>query len=66
MMAKFIELQYKLLENPVYSADLAPSDYLFPNMKKFLAGKCFTLNDGAITTMEDYFVDLPESNLRMI
>ncbi|EFN80260.1 Histone-lysine N-methyltransferase SETMAR, partial [Harpegnathos saltator] len=33
---------YELLEHPAYSPDLAPSDYyLFPNLKKFLAGKRF-------------------------
>ncbi|EFN76357.1 hypothetical protein EAI_02829, partial [Harpegnathos saltator] len=42
---------------------LAPSDYyLFPNLKKFLAGKRFTSNDEAIAATDGYFADLPESH----
>lgn len=37
--AKMHELGYELLPHPPYSPDLAPCDYyLFPNMKKCLAG----------------------------
>ncbi|EFN87997.1 Histone-lysine N-methyltransferase SETMAR, partial [Harpegnathos saltator] len=53
----------ELLEHPAYSPDLAPSDYyLFPNLKKFLAGKRFTSNDEAIAAEDGYFADLPESH----
>ncbi|XP_025154422.1 activating transcription factor 3 isoform X2 [Harpegnathos saltator] len=62
-MAKFNELKYELLEHPAYSPDLAPSDYyLFPNLKKFLAGKRFTSNDEAIAAVDGYFAHLPESH----
>ena len=58
-MAKFKELNYELLEHPAYSPDLAPSDYyLFPNLKKFLAGKRFTSNDEAIAAVYGYFTNL--------
>ena len=62
-MANFKELNYELLKNPAYSPDLAPSDYyLFTNLKKFLAGKCFTSNDEAIAAVNKYFSNLPESH----
>ena len=62
-MAKFKELNYELLDHPAYSPDLAPSDYyLFPNLKKFLAGKRFTSNDEAIAAVNGYFANLPESH----
>ncbi|CAK9819145.1 Mariner Mos1 transposase [Anthophora quadrimaculata] len=61
-MAKFNELKYELLEHPVYSPDLAPSGYyLFPNLKKPLAGKRFTSTDEAIAAVNGYFADFPES-----
>ena len=45
-MAKINELKYDLLDHPPYSPDLAPSDfYVFPNLKKILAGKRFTSNE---------------------
>jgi histone-lysine N-methyltransferase SETMAR len=38
-MGKLRDLHYELLENPPYSPDLAPSDFLlFPKLKLFLAG----------------------------
>ena len=41
--------------------EIGPSDYyLFPNLKRFLAGKRFTLNEEAIGVMDGYFVDKPE------
>ena len=42
--------------------DLAPSDYfLFPNMKKHLAGKQYQTNDDVISAAEDFFEDQDES-----
>ena len=61
-MAKFNEWKYELLDHPSYSPDLAPSDfYLFPNLKKFLAGKRFTYNEEAMEAVNDYFEELPEN-----
>lgn len=61
-MAKINELKYELLDHPPYSPDLAPSDfYLFPNLKKFLAGKRFTSNEDAITVVNHYFEGLEEN-----
>ncbi|EFN89317.1 Histone-lysine N-methyltransferase SETMAR, partial [Harpegnathos saltator] len=54
---------YELLEHPAYSPDLAPSDYyLFPNLKKFLAGKHVTSDDEVIAAVDGYFAELPESH----
>jgi histone-lysine N-methyltransferase SETMAR len=40
--AKLMELGFQLVPHPLFSPDLAPSDYyLFPNMKKLLAGRRF-------------------------
>jgi len=62
-MAKFKQLNYELLEHPAYSPDLAPSDYyLFPNLKKCLAEKCFTSNEEGIAAVNGYLANLPESN----
>jgi len=46
---KLRDLKYELLEHPSYSPDLAPSDFhLFPNLKKFVAGKRFRSNEEVI------------------
>jgi len=38
-----MELRFQLVPHPLYSSDLAPSDYyLFPNMKKWLAGRFYS------------------------
>lgn len=59
---KLFELRYEVLPHPPYSPDLAPSDYyLFPNMKKWLAGKRFASNDEVITQTTAYFEDLDKS-----
>ncbi|QQP51330.1 Mariner transposase [Caligus rogercresseyi] len=61
-MAKFYELRYELLPHPPYSPDLAPSDYfLFPNLKKRLAGKRFYSNNEIISQTNTYFEDLEKS-----
>ena len=61
-MAKFHELRYELLPHPPYSSDLAPSDYfLFPNLKKWLAGKRFYANDEIISQTNTYFEQLEKS-----
>lgn len=60
--AKLVELRYELLPHPPYSPDLAPSDFfLFPNMKKWLAGKKFTSNSEVIAETEAYFADFDKS-----
>ncbi|EFN84600.1 Histone-lysine N-methyltransferase SETMAR, partial [Harpegnathos saltator] len=61
-MFKFNELKYKLLDHPLYSPDLAPSD--FRNLKQFLRGKHFLSNEEAIAAVEAYFVDFPETYFR--
>jgi histone-lysine N-methyltransferase SETMAR len=50
------------LEHPIYSPDLAPSDfYLFPKCK-LLAGQCFSLNQEGIAAVEGYFVNLTKNH----
>ena len=61
-MSKLRGLKYDLLEHPPYSPDLAPSDFcLFPNLKKFVAGKRFSSNEEIIAAVEGSFTDVPES-----
>ena len=49
--AGFIELNH-----PIYSADIAASDYyLFSNLKTFLRSKNFSRDDEITDTVEDYF-----------
>ena len=53
--AKLVELGYELPPHPPYSPDLAPCDFfLFPNLKKSLAGQKFKL----MAATEAYFADL--------
>jgi hypothetical protein len=44
---------------------LAPSDFcLFPELKLFLAGQRFSLNQEAIAAVEGYFADLMKNHCR--
>ena len=46
---------FELIDHPPYSPDLAPSDYfLFPNLKKHLAGKQYKSDDDVISAVEDF------------
>jgi histone-lysine N-methyltransferase SETMAR len=61
-MAKILELRYELLPHPPYSPDLAPSDFfLFPNLKKWLAGKRFSSNCEVIEETNSYFEEFDKS-----
>lgn len=61
-MAKLFELRYELLPHPTFSPDLAPGDFfLFPNLKKSLAGKRYRSNEEVIAATEDYFAALDKS-----
>ena len=56
MMAKLHELGLKLLLHPLYSSDLASSDYwLFADFKRMLQGKRFGSNEEVISETEAYF-----------
>ena len=47
---------FELIDHRLYSPDLAPSDYfLFPNLKKHLAGKRYESDDDVISAVEDFF-----------
>jgi histone-lysine N-methyltransferase SETMAR len=64
-LGKLRDLNYELLEHPPYSQNLAPSDFcLFPKLKLFLAGQCFSSNQEAITAVERYFADLTKNHYR--
>ncbi|KAF7276706.1 hypothetical protein GWI33_009901 [Rhynchophorus ferrugineus] len=55
-MAKIHELGFQLLPRPPYSPDQSPSDYfLFPNLKRMLAGKTFSSNEEVIAETDAYF-----------
>ena len=61
-IAKIHELRFELLPHPPYSPDLAPCDFfLFPNMKKWLAGKRFMSNEDIIAKTDAYFETFPKS-----
>jgi len=60
--AKLVELGYELLPHPPYSSDLAPSDFfLFPNLKKSLAGQKLASNEEVVAAIEAYFADLEKT-----
>ena len=47
---------FKLIDHLPYSLDLEPSDYfLFPNLKKHVAGKWYESDDDVISAVEDFF-----------
>ena len=46
---------YKLIPNPAYSPDLAPSDFfLFPNLKKDIRGLHFRSDEEVVTAAEEW------------
>ena len=60
--AKNYELDFESLPHPPYSLDLAPSDYyLFPNLKRWLCGRCFESNEEVEWETEGYFVGFDKS-----
>jgi histone-lysine N-methyltransferase SETMAR len=64
-MGKLRDLLYELLEHPPFSPDLAPSGFfLFPKLKLFLAGQCFSSNQEANAAVEGYFADLMRNHYR--
>jgi histone-lysine N-methyltransferase SETMAR len=64
-MRKLRDLHYETLKHPTYSPDLAPSDfYLYPNLKLFFVGQCFSSNQEANAAVEGYFADLTKNHYR--
>lgn len=54
-VGKVHECGFQIIQHPPYSPDLAPSDYyLFPNLKKHLAGTRFASDDDVIEAVEGY------------
>ena len=55
-IVKLNELSFKLLPHPLYSPDLASSDYwFFADLKKMLRGNRFGSNEEVIAETEAYF-----------
>jgi hypothetical protein len=64
-MGKLRDLHYELLEYLACSPDLAPSDFsLFPKLKLFLTGQCFSSNQDTIAPVEWHFADLTKNQYR--
>jgi len=64
-MGKLRDLHYELFKYPPYSPDMVPSDFfLFPKLKLFLAGQCFSSNQEAIAVVERDFADLMKNQYR--
>jgi len=64
-MGKLRDLHSELLEHTPSSPDLAPSDFcLFPKLKLFLTGQCFSSNQEAIAAVEGYFAALTKNHYR--
>jgi histone-lysine N-methyltransferase SETMAR len=64
-MGKLRDLHYELLTHPPYSPYLAPSDFsLFPKLKLFLAGQCFSSNQEAIAAVVANFADFTKNHYR--
>lgn len=56
VMAKMHELHFDLVPHPPYSPDLAPCDFfLFPVLKKHLAGQKFATNGEVIAAVDGFF-----------
>lgn len=54
-----MELEFEIVVQLLYSPDVAPSDYLvFPNFKRWLCGKRFSLNEEDKPINEAYFEGL--------
>ena len=53
---------FELIHQTPYSPDLAASDYfLFPNLRKHLAGKRYKSDDDVISAVEDFFESQEEN-----
>ncbi|KYB24575.1 Mariner Mos1 transposase-like Protein [Tribolium castaneum] len=64
-MEKINELGFELVPHAPYSPDLAPSDFnLFPNLKKFHAGKKYGSDSEVIVATNAYFDELDEKDYR--
>ena len=54
-MAAIHDCGFKLIENPPYPPDLAPSDFhLFPKLKTAISGTHFQSDDDAIHAVDDF------------
>ena len=64
-MAKINELRFELVPHAPYWPGLAPSDFsLFPNLKKFHAGKKYESDEDVIAATNKYFDQLDERAYR--
>lgn len=59
---KIAELNFKIIDHPPYSPDLAPSDFhLFSHLKRNLRGKSFSSLEEMKAKVLDFFEKKPES-----
>ena len=55
-MSAVHDCRFEMINHSPYSPDLAPSDFfLFPNLKKHLAGKRYESDDDIISAVKDFF-----------
>ena len=60
-MTAATECGFEVLPHPLYSPDMAPSDfYLFPKLKSNLSGTQFGSNEGVMTVVNEYLEDQEE------
>ena len=60
-MAAATECGFEVLPHPLYSPDLAPSDFcLFPKLKSNLSSRTFRSNEGVIDAVNEYLGDQHE------
>ena len=58
VLAAAHDYAFRLIDHPPYSPDLDPSEYfLFPNMRKHLAGRHFQSEEEVIAAVEEFFRD---------
>lgn len=64
-LAKIHELRFELLAHATDSPDLSPANlFLFPHLKKWLAGKRFADNEAVATAVDGYFQRLDAAHYK--
>ena len=62
ILQTLVKLGFKVLEHPVYSSDLAPSDYhLFGPLKGALKGRRFTSDEGVKEAVHEWLAAQPKT-----
>jgi glutathione S-transferase len=62
MQRKLADLHSDVPKHPAYSRDLTSSEYhLFPNLKKHMKGKKFSITEDAMSAADDWFAAQPSA-----